>query len=75
MVERREKAEIQALSSFGFQYLSKVFLPRKIQEGTTPDSTHTALMRTRARQRAVLCNSSADSLTCALLVYVVVWIR
>jgi len=23
----------QALSSFGFQYLSKVFLPRKLKEG------------------------------------------
>ena len=26
------KAEIQALSSFGFQYLSKEFLPRKLKE-------------------------------------------
>ena len=26
------KAEIQALSSFGFQYLSKVYLPRKLAE-------------------------------------------
>lgn len=28
-----EKAEIQALSSFGFQYLSHVYLPLKLQEG------------------------------------------
>ena len=27
------KAEIQALSSFGFQYLSQVYLPLKLQEG------------------------------------------
>ena len=31
MVERREKAEIQALSSFGFQYLTQIFLPQKLQ--------------------------------------------
>ena len=33
MVESKEKAEIQALSSFGFQYLSHVYLPLKLQEG------------------------------------------
>jgi len=33
MVKNKVKAEIQALSSFGFQYLSKVFLPRKLKEG------------------------------------------
>eukprot|EP00850_Spirogloea_muscicola_P020434 SM000216S06560 [mRNA] locus=s216:227398:229440:+ [translate_table: standard] len=33
MVRTREKAEIQALSSFGFQYLSEVYLPLKLQEG------------------------------------------
>ena len=33
MLKTREKAEIQALSSFGFQYLSHVYLPLKLQEG------------------------------------------
>ena len=33
MIETKEKAEIQALSSFGFQYLSHVYLPLKLQEG------------------------------------------
>ncbi len=33
MVSTRVKAEIQALSSFGFQYLSQVYLPLKLQEG------------------------------------------
>lgn len=33
MLKRKEKAEIQALSSFGFQYLSQVYLPLKLQEG------------------------------------------
>eukprot|EP00878_Enallax_costatus_P030777 GHUV01033567.1.p1 GENE.GHUV01033567.1~~GHUV01033567.1.p1 ORF type:complete len:240 (+),score=62.52 GHUV01033567.1:519-1238(+) len=33
MLKKREKAEIQALSSFGFQYLSQVYLPLKLQEG------------------------------------------
>ena len=33
MVATRVKAEIQALSSFGFQYLSQVYLPLKLQEG------------------------------------------
>jgi meiotic recombination protein SPO11 len=33
MVRRKEKAEIQALSNFGFQYLSKVYLPLKLREG------------------------------------------
>ncbi len=33
MLSSREKAEIQALSSFGFQYLSQVYLPLKLQEG------------------------------------------
>ncbi|KAJ7527329.1 hypothetical protein O6H91_16G048600 [Diphasiastrum complanatum] len=32
MVKTKEKAEIQALSSFGFQYLSEVYLPMKLQE-------------------------------------------
>jgi meiotic recombination protein SPO11 len=32
MLDTKEKAEIQALSSFGFQYLSKVYLPLKLQE-------------------------------------------
>ncbi|GAQ77576.1 Topoisomerase 6 subunit A homolog 3 [Klebsormidium nitens] len=33
MVKKKEKAEIQALSSFGFQYLTEVYLPMKLQEG------------------------------------------
>lgn len=33
MLRTREKAEIQALSSFGFQYLSQVYLPLKLQDG------------------------------------------
>mmetsp|Transcript_7513 Transcript_7513/g.22212 ORF Transcript_7513/g.22212 Transcript_7513/m.22212 type:complete len:417 (-) Transcript_7513:1719-2969(-) len=33
MVSSKVKAEIQALSSFGFQYLSQVYLPLKLQEG------------------------------------------
>lgn len=33
MICSKIKAEIQALSSFGFQYLSQVYLPLKLQEG------------------------------------------
>ena len=33
MVATKEKAEIQALSSFDFQYLTKVFLPQKLEAG------------------------------------------
>jgi len=33
MVKSKEKAEIQALSSFGFQYLTQAYLPLKLQEG------------------------------------------
>ena len=33
MLKTGEKAEIQALSSFGFQYLSEVYLPQKLREG------------------------------------------
>uniref|UniRef100_A0A061R4D2 DNA topoisomerase 6 subunit A n=1 Tax=Tetraselmis sp. GSL018 TaxID=582737 RepID=A0A061R4D2_9CHLO len=33
MLATKEKAEIQALSSFGFQYLSEVYLPLKLQSG------------------------------------------
>ena len=33
MIKTKEKAEIQALSSFGFQYLTQAFLPLKLQEG------------------------------------------
>ncbi|KAA8495293.1 DNA topoisomerase 6 subunit A [Porphyridium purpureum] len=33
MVKRKEKAEIQALSNFGFQFLTQEFLPRKIAAG------------------------------------------
>ena len=32
MLKTKEKAEIQALSSFGFQYLTEVYLPLKLQE-------------------------------------------
>ncbi|XP_051147769.1 DNA topoisomerase 6 subunit A [Andrographis paniculata] len=32
MVKSKHKAEIQALSSFGFQYLTEVYLPLKLQE-------------------------------------------
>lgn len=32
MLDTKEKAEIQALSSFGFQYLTEVYLPLKLQE-------------------------------------------
>ena len=33
MMETKQKAEIQALSSFGFQYISTDYLPRKLREG------------------------------------------
>lgn len=33
MVKSKQKAEIQALTHFGFQYLTKVYLPRKLAEG------------------------------------------
>jgi meiotic recombination protein SPO11 len=33
MVKTKKKAEIQALSSFGFQYITEEYLPRKIREG------------------------------------------
>jgi meiotic recombination protein SPO11 len=33
MVKTKKKAEIQALSSFGFQYITEVYLPRKLKEG------------------------------------------
>eukprot|EP00325_Prymnesiales_sp_UTEX-LB-985_P031180 CAMPEP_0174741052 /NCGR_PEP_ID=MMETSP1094-20130205/75202_1 /TAXON_ID=156173 /ORGANISM="Chrysochromulina brevifilum, Strain UTEX LB 985" /LENGTH=100 /DNA_ID=CAMNT_0015944871 /DNA_START=23 /DNA_END=322 /DNA_ORIENTATION=- len=32
MVKMKVKAEIQALSSFGFQYLTQTYLPRKLKE-------------------------------------------
>ena len=32
MLRKKEKAEIQALSAFGFQYLTKEYLPRKLAE-------------------------------------------
>jgi meiotic recombination protein SPO11 len=34
MVKRKEKSEIQALSSFGFQYLTEVYLPQKLKAGS-----------------------------------------
>ena len=33
MLESKTKAEIQALSSYGFQYLTEIYLPIKLQEG------------------------------------------
>eukprot|EP00948_MAST-09A_sp_MAST-9A-sp1_P001805 g1805.t1 len=33
MMKSKEKAEIQALSSFGFQFLTEEYLPRKLREG------------------------------------------
>lgn len=33
MLKTGEKAEIQALSSFGFQYITETFIPRKLREG------------------------------------------
>jgi len=33
MVKTKQKAEIQALSSFGFQYITESYLPRKLREG------------------------------------------
>jgi meiotic recombination protein SPO11 len=33
MLETKTKAEIQSLSSYGFQYLSEVYLPLKLLEG------------------------------------------
>lgn len=33
MLQTKQKAEIQALSSYGFQYLTKEYLPRKLREG------------------------------------------
>ena len=32
MLEMGTKAEIQALSSFGFQYITQTYLPRKLKE-------------------------------------------
>lgn len=32
-VKTKKKAEIQALSSFGFQYVTEEYLPRKLKEG------------------------------------------
>lgn len=33
MVKTKKKAEIQALSSFGFQYVTETYLPQKLREG------------------------------------------
>lgn len=33
MLKLKQKAEIQALSSFGFQFVTEVYLPRKLQAG------------------------------------------
>lgn len=32
-VRTKKKAEIQALSSFGFQYITEKYLPKKLREG------------------------------------------
>lgn len=32
-VKTKKKAEIQALSSFGFQYVTETYLPQKLREG------------------------------------------
>jgi len=32
MVQTKEKAEIQALSNFGFQYLTQTYLPLKLHK-------------------------------------------
>ena len=32
MVKQKVKAEIQALSSFGFQYLTQHYLPKKLKD-------------------------------------------
>jgi len=33
MLKTKKKAEIQALSNFGFQYLTQEYLPKKIENG------------------------------------------
>ena len=33
MIQKKEKAEIQALSNFGFQFLTQTYLPRKLKSG------------------------------------------
>ena len=33
MLKMKVKAEIQALSAFGVQYLTEVYLPQKIKDG------------------------------------------
>ena len=33
MLKTKEKAEIQALSAYGFQYLTEEYLPRKLKDG------------------------------------------
>jgi DNA topoisomerase VI subunit A len=33
MLETKQKAEIQSLSNFGFQYLTQDYLPKKIASG------------------------------------------
>ena len=32
-VKTKKKAEIQALSSFGFQYITETYLPQKLRDG------------------------------------------
>ena len=33
MLKMKKKAEIQALSAFGFQYITEDYLPRKLEKG------------------------------------------
>ena len=33
MLKTKKKAEIQALSNFGFQFLTETFLPEKLKKG------------------------------------------
>ena len=59
MVERREKAEIQALSNFGFQFLTQQYLPRKLHDARfdlpdpfmpDPPARHSAAARALRRE-------------------------
>lgn len=33
MIKTKKKAGIQAMSSFGYQYISETYLPQKLREG------------------------------------------
>ena len=49
MLKLKKKAEIQALSSYGFQYLTKTFLPQKLRDGDWTECVH------RHSCSAILC--------------------